>query len=84
MASDDEMSINDEEYFPTKKRRLVEPQPKDTVKKQNGMLHLPGSTCITVQEKYLSGVLNVACVLCFKDNKLLPVVPSMICCYCRV
>ncbi|XP_034163919.2 piggyBac transposable element-derived protein 3-like [Pangasianodon hypophthalmus] len=40
MASDDEMSTDDEEYIPAKKKRPVEPQPSDDVKKY-GALHLP-------------------------------------------
>lgn len=39
-SNDDEMSTDDEEHIPARKRRPVEPQPNDKVKKY-GVLHLP-------------------------------------------
>lgn len=39
-ANDDDMSTDDEEHIPTKKRMSVEPQPNGNVKKYRA-LHLP-------------------------------------------
>ena len=54
VASDEEMSTDDEEYTPTRKSRPVEPQPSYDVKKIWGTPFAKdgrGRACITVQER---------------------------------